>query len=40
MVYFRHRNEEEKRQREKRERGQDERESGDEINVLLNRLYK
>ena len=40
MVYFRHRNEEEKRQREKRERGQDERERGDEINVLLNRLYK
>ena len=40
MVYIRHRNEEEKRQREKRERGQDERERGDEINVLLNRLYK
>ena len=40
MVYFRHRNEEEKRPErkiEKRDRGEEERERGDEINILLNR---
>ena len=34
MVYFRHRNEEEKRQRESRK---EEREGGAEINILLNK---
>ena len=40
MVYFRHRNKEEKRPErmiEKRERGEEEKERGDEINILLNR---
>ena len=34
MVYFRHINEEEKRQRESRK---EEREGGDEINILVNK---
>ena len=40
MVYFSHRNKEEKRLErmiKKRERGEEERERGDEINILLNR---